>query len=224
MKAVVRVMTRAPRRLRPRADARANASWTGIAMMARSGAPRPASLGAYATLAFTALLAVACRGQAVSETASAPTAAAELLDTRGEQIGLATLVENAAGTHLTVQARSLSPGFHGIHFHAVGRCDPPGFTSAGDHFNPTGRKHGLQNPEGAHAGDLPNLEVDPSGAARYSVETSRVTLRDGPTSLLDADGSAIVIHDRVDDQRTDPSGNSGERVACGVIVKRRAAS
>jgi Cu-Zn family superoxide dismutase len=117
-----------------------------------------------------------------------------------------------------VQARGLTPGKHGIHIHAVGRCDPPGFTTAGPHYNPLARKHGLDSAEGAHAGDLPNLEADASGNARYEAVTDRVTLREGLVSVFDGDGSALVIHEKADDQRTDPTGDSGARVACGVIV------
>jgi Cu-Zn family superoxide dismutase len=100
----------------------------------------------------------------------------------------------------------------------VGRCEPPTFQSAGGHFNPLGKKHGLENPEGAHGGDLPDLEVDASGRIEYVVVTDRVALAPGPTSVFDADGSAVVIHARADDQRTDPSGNSGERLLCGQLV------
>ena len=117
---------------------------------------------------------------------------------------------------LVVQARGLSPGEHGVHVHAVGRCDPPGFTTAGDHFNPLARKHGLEASEGPHAGDLPNLRADPGGSARYEATTDRITLSGGASTAFDADGSALVIHARPDDQRTDPSGNSGDRVICGV--------
>jgi Cu-Zn family superoxide dismutase len=147
---------------------------------------------------------------------------AELKNAQGESVGSAVFREDGGGVRIVVQTRGLTPGRHGIHIHSVGRCEGPTFESAGDHFNPTGKAHGLENPAGAHAGDLPDVEVDESGAARYVAVTDRVTLRAGPTSVLDADGSAIVIHAQPDDQRTDPSGNSGGRMLCGRVVPRPA--
>ncbi len=147
------------------------------------------------------------------------TATARLRDARGQPAGTATFTEQAGRVRLLVQATGLAPGKHGIHIHAVGRCDPPDFASAGGHFNPLGRKHGLEAPDGAHAGDLPALTADAGGAARYEATTDRITLAEGRTSLFDADGSALVIHEKDDDQRTDPTGNSGGRVACGVIER-----
>jgi Cu-Zn family superoxide dismutase len=112
---------------------------------------------------------------------------------------------------------NLAPGTHGIHFHAVGRCDDAAFESAGGHFNPTERQHGLDNPAGPHAGDLPNITVPASGRVVVDFTSPRVTLDSAATSLFDADGSAIIVHAAADDQHTDPSGNSGARVACGVV-------
>ncbi len=151
---------------------------------------------------------------------AAPTAAADLKDARGQSIGTASFTERDGKLRLVVQAKGLTPGKHGIHIHAVGRCEPPAFTSAGGHYNPLGAKHGLETAGGPHAGDLPNLEADPSGNARYEATTDRITLRDGLVSVFDGDGSALVIHEKDDDQKTDPTGNSGGRVACGVIEKR----
>ena len=150
----------------------------------------------------------------------APTATADLKDARGQSIGIATLTEQDGRVRLVVQAKGLAPGKHGIHIHAIGRCEPPAFTSAGGHYNPLSRKHGLETPDGAHAGDLPNLDADGSGDARYEATTDRITLREGPVSIFDGDGSALVIHEKEDDQKTDPTGNSGGRVACGVIVRK----
>jgi superoxide dismutase, Cu-Zn family len=146
-------------------------------------------------------------------------ATAELRDAGGQTVGTATLTEQPGGVRIVVQARGLSRGRHGIHIHAVGRCDPPQFTSAGDHFNPHARKHGLETAEGPHAGDLPNLDAGQDGNAGYDVTTDRIMLRDGRTSLFDGDGSSLVIHEKEDDQTTDPTGNSGDRVVCGVIVR-----
>ena len=121
---------------------------------------------------------------------------------------------------ITVEAEGLTPGQHGIHVHEVGRCERPDFESARDHMNPLGSSHGLQDPTGGHAGDLPNLEADASGRARYTAVTDRLTLLAGPTSVFDVDGSAIVIHAKADDQRSQPAGGSGDRVLCGEIVPR----
>ncbi|HEV8673991.1 MAG TPA: superoxide dismutase family protein [Methylomirabilota bacterium] len=163
---------------------------------------------------------LALAGCAAMTGGGAPAATAELKNARGETVGTANLTEQDGKVRLVVQARGLTPGQHGIHIHAVGRCDPPAFTTAGGHYNPLGRKHGLESPEGAHAGDLPNLVADASGNARYEATTDRVTLRDGLLSVFDGDGSAIVVHEKADDQKTDPTGDSGGRVVCGVIVPR----
>jgi Cu-Zn family superoxide dismutase len=120
---------------------------------------------------------------------------------------------------VVVTGYRLPPGTHGLHFHEVGMCQPPDFASAGGHFNPTGKKHGRLNPGGPHAGDLPNLVVAPSGEAGIDIVTKAVTLAPGPTSLLGGKGTALVVHERADDEKTDPSGDSGARIACGVITK-----
>jgi Cu-Zn family superoxide dismutase len=144
---------------------------------------------------------------------------AELKNARGESVGSAIFREEEEGrVRIVVQASGLTPGLHGVHVHAVGRCEPPEFQSAGGHFNPLGKKHGLESADGAHGGDLPNLEADANGRTEYVTITNRVTLAPGRTSVFDADGSAIVVHAVADDQRTDPSGNSGDRVLCGQLV------
>jgi Cu-Zn family superoxide dismutase len=148
-----------------------------------------------------------------------PQATADLKNARGETVGAASLWEDAGGVRLAVQVRGIPGGRHGIHIHAVGKCDPPHFTTAGGHFNPGGKKHGLKSPAGPHAGDLPNLEVATDGAGRLEYVARLVTLGSGPTSLFDPDGSALVIHAAPDDETTDPTGNSGGRIACGVITK-----
>lgn len=147
-------------------------------------------------------------------------ATADLMNASGQKIGTATLVQRGDVVELTVEASGLEPGPHGIHFHEVGRCEAPGFTTAGGHFNPQGKAHGLDSPAGAHAGDLPNLGVDASGNANAAVLTERITLDEGQLSVFDADGTAIVIHAAADDQMTDPAGNSGARVACGVLTRQ----
>jgi superoxide dismutase, Cu-Zn family len=164
--------------------------------------------------------ALALAGCATVGTPAGPRAAADLKNAAGQSIGTAAFTEQADGkVRIVVQANGLTPGRHGIHVHAVGRCEPPEFTSAGGHYNPRGARHGLEAADGPHAGDLPNLEADAGGRARYETTTDRVTLREGPASLFDADGSALVIHEKADDQKSDPAGNSGARVACGVIAR-----
>jgi len=151
--------------------------------------------------------------------ASAQMATVELRSAQGGVVGSATLTEGPQGVRLTVEPSGLAPGRHGMHIHAVGKCDPPAFTSAGGHFNPEGKQHGWMNPAGAHAGDLPNLSVALDGTARLEVYVPRVTLAAGPQSLFPPGGTALVIHAGPDDEITDPTGNSGDRIACGVIRK-----
>lgn len=143
---------------------------------------------------------------------------AEIKGRDGKNIGMATLSEEGGGVVIQVQVRGLTNGLHAIHVHAVGKCEGPAFTSAGGHFNPGQKKHGLKNPDGPHAGDLPDLYVAKDGSGRYEVLTDAITLKPGPTSIFDADGSALVIHASADDNMSDPAGNSGDRVACGVIT------
>jgi Cu-Zn family superoxide dismutase len=139
-------------------------------------------------------------------------------DANGKALGTATFVESASkDVTITVDVGGLQPGLHGMHIHTVGSCVPSDFTSAGGHFNPDNHKHGLQTSDGPHAGDLPNLVVGPDGRAHFQMTVSRVTLSAGKYSLFDADGSALVIHAAADDGMTDATGNSGARVACGVV-------
>jgi Cu-Zn family superoxide dismutase len=169
-------------------------------------------------LLIAATLTGACAGGRPSASEPSFWAWAELKDARGQSVGSALFREEGERVRVVVQVTGLTPGRHGIHVHAVGRCEPPAFQSAGDHLNPLGRKHGLEDSEGAHGGDLPNLEAAASGRTEYVAVTDRLTLAPGPTSVFDADGSAVVIHALADDQRTDPSGNSGERLLCGQLV------
>jgi Cu-Zn family superoxide dismutase len=177
---------------------------------ARAGGPLAVGLA-------TALLAGMAAPAAFAQGASG--ANATLKDASGQTVGSAVLTQVAGGVRLSVAVRNLPAGTHGIHVHQVGACDPPAFTTAGDHFNPLGHQHGLDNPLGAHAGDLPNLMVAANGSASYATTTGMITLGAGPTSVFDADGSALVIHANADDQVTDPSGSSGGRIACGVLVR-----
>lgn len=148
-----------------------------------------------------------------------PQATADLKNAKGERVGTAAFWESRRGLRFFADVRGIAPGKHGIHLHAVGKCDPPEFTTAGAHFNPHGKKHGLSSPEGPHAGDLPNLDVARDGTGQLHYIVPRVTLAEGLASLFDADGTAVVIHANPDDEFTDPTGNSGGRVACGVLTK-----
>ncbi len=142
----------------------------------------------------------------------------ELKDAQGKSVGEVVLWDQGTGVALQLKLHDLSPGVHAIHFHQVPKCEGPDFKSAGGHFNPEKKKHGFDNPEGHHAGDMKNFTVDAKGKASARVEDADVTLKDGPHSLL-SDGAAIVVHAKADDYKTDPAGNSGDRIACGVITK-----
>lgn len=142
-----------------------------------------------------------------------------LRDGHGKDVGTATFAPSKGGVKVSVEVADLPPGTHGIHIHAVAKCEPPDFKSAGGHFNPTGKKHGLHSPEGAHAGDLPNLAVGEDGKARASFTARGATLEDGKGSLFGPEGTSLVIHADPDDGKTDPAGNSGARIACGVIER-----
>ena len=170
-----------------------------------------------------ALITAACVVVLVAASASAAGArhaTAVLRDPTGAVLGTARFVEDATGVvHVNVHVKGISTGLHGIHVHAVGACSPT-FLAAGGHHNPTGSQHGLENPNGPHAGDLPNLVVNGAGVGRLTTTTTRLTLSPGATTVFDANGSAVVIHAGTDDQVTDPTGNSGGRVACGVIIAR----
>ncbi len=143
----------------------------------------------------------------------------KLSNAQGKSVGTATLSPDAAGVKIKLDVHGLSPGDHAIHVHAVASCDAPDFKSAGGHFNPENKKHGHDNPEGAHAGDLPNFTVDAKGGSKGTIMATGVTLDEGPHSVFTGGGTALVIHDKADDEKTDPAGNAGDRIACGLIKK-----
>jgi Cu-Zn family superoxide dismutase len=145
-------------------------------------------------------------------------ASAVLKDVAGAEVGKATLAATPNGVLISLDLTALPAGEHGFHIHAVGKCEPPKFESAGPHFNPDSTKHGLMNPEGPHAGDMPNLHVPEGGKLQVEVLNPTVTLS-AESALLDEDGSAIVVHAGADDYQTDPAGNAGDRIACGVITR-----
>jgi len=154
-----------------------------------------------------------------SSAQTAQSAHADIVSATGQKIGTATFTPADGGVRIDVDVSQLPPGTHGIHIHAVGKCEGPDFKTAGGHFNPAGKKHGKDNPDGAHNGDLLNLEIGADGHGTASLLDANVTLGDGPTSLFQPGGTAVVIHASADDYKTDPAGNSGARIACGVIQK-----
>jgi Cu-Zn family superoxide dismutase len=148
-----------------------------------------------------------------------PGASADLKTPSGESVGTATFTQESGGVRLKAQVKGLPPGDHGIHVHAAGKCDPPDFMTAGGHFNPGNKQHGLNNPQGAHVGDLPNLKVATDGSGTFDGLLKDASLSSGSGSLFGPDGTALVIHAMADDEMTDPTGNSGGRIACGVIAR-----
>src|SRR6188768_4414433 len=152
-------------------------------------------------------------------TASAQMKHVALKDAKGADVGMAMISPaKDGGVSIDLDVHGLPPGEHAIHFHAVPKCEAP-FTTAGGHFNPMNKKHGLQNPEGAHAGDMMNFTVDAKGNAKTTVTNKNVTLGSEPNSLYTNGGTALMIHAAADDMKTDPSGNAGARIACGTITK-----
>ena len=151
--------------------------------------------------------------------AAAQEAAATFIDANGAEAGMVSLVQQGDSVAVTGEIAGISPGPHGIHFHQTGDCDASNaFQSAGGHFNPTDHQHGLENPAGPHIGDLPNIEAGDDGTASIELTSDRISLVEGEEGyVFDEDGTALVIHAGEDDQVTDPSGNSGDRIACAVI-------
>ncbi len=148
------------------------------------------------------------------------TAHAVLINSEGKDIGYVLIQTEKAGVRLSFHLTSIPPGLHGFHIHETGKCEPPEFTSAGGHYNPLGKKHGKDNPKGEHVGDLPNLDVGPEGKLTHYVlwlSKPDIKLTDDPDGLLKKEGTAFVIHAKPDDYVSDPAGDAGPRIACGVI-------
>lgn len=168
------------------------------------------------------ILALAAGLALATGTAAQQMALAQLVNPEGQKVGVATLTQAQDVLTLVVHVRGLAPGLHALHLHSVGKAEPPDFKSAGPHFNPYSKQHGVKNPQGPHAGDLPNLLVGADSVGTAVVKASLVTLGQGINSLFDADGSAVVIHEKADDDNvqadsTNTAGNAGKRLACGVI-------
>lgn len=164
-------------------------------------------------LAATALLAGCAT---IAAPTDADSASARLAEPGGRVVGRATVTQERGGTRVLVEVEGMAAGTYGAHIHRTGRCERPAFDSAGAHWNPTGQQHGFRNPSGRHRGDLPNLVVGVNGRGRLAFTIRAAQLR-GQAGILDADGASILVHARPDDYRTDPSGNSGARIACGVL-------
>jgi Cu-Zn family superoxide dismutase len=167
-------------------------------------------------IAMVALVLAGCAGHPEPGTPvpGGARATATLHDPRGLEVGRATATDVAGGMRVTLDARGLPPGTHGAHVHMTGACDAPAFTSSGGHWNPTGARHGAMNPQGPHRGDLPNLLVGADGRGTLGVLVPGATV----AAMLDADGAAMMVHAAADDLNTDPAGNSGARIACGVFA------
>jgi Cu-Zn family superoxide dismutase len=166
---------------------------------------------------FTIALPLAVAVLSLSSTAKNVTV--EMKDAQGKSVGSASIRPAGAGVEIKLNLNHLPPGEHALHVHQNAQCDAPDFKSAGPHFNPDGKKHGLENPDGHHAGDMANFTAGAKGEVKLTILNNEVNFGDDSHSLFSNGGTALVIHAKADDMKTDPSGNAGDRIACGVIKK-----
>lgn len=169
----------------------------------------------HSTLAITAALVLSSAFSAAAQKA----VKVEMHDGMGNSVGTAMLSPASNGVSIMLDLKNLTPGDHAIHVHVNAKCEGPAFASSGGHFNPDMKHHGLQNPDGPHAGDMPNFTVAADGTAKTTVVAPGVAMDDGPHSVFTSGGTALMIHAKADDMKSDPAGNAGDRVACGTIMK-----
>jgi Cu-Zn family superoxide dismutase len=162
-----------------------------------------------------------CFGAFVLCAAGPKPVSVKLMDAKGVSVGTATISAKKSGTGVDIKLdlKGLPAGEHAVHIHANAKCEGPAFTTAGGHFNPDTKKHGLENPDGAHAGDMKNFTVSAKGTAKVTVSDERVTMGTDNHSIFTNGGTALMIHAKADDYKTDPTGNAGDRIACGLITK-----
>jgi Cu-Zn family superoxide dismutase len=178
---------------------------------------KPFSVIAFVLIVLVSLLGI--RAVAQKAPAKPGRVTVQLKDGQGKAVGTAVVSPAKQGVSIALNLTGLTPGEHALHIHSVAKCDGPAFTTAGGHFNPDMKKHGLQSPDGPHAGDMPNFTVGAKGTAKATITDPRVNMGDDAHSVFSNGGTALVIHAKADDMKTDPAGNAGDRIACGVITK-----